>query len=155
VSRAAVDDAVSTAEPRWGISGIAGPLGIAGGGREPFPLALRDAAVVGLVEPTKPAMALGPHDSACTEPQPRRRMTWAELMRRVFALDVLECPVCRGPMKIIAEITEPEVIERFLAALDLPTEHPEIEPARPPPQLELPLDDTRQESRSEAMDEGA
>ena len=51
-------------------------------------------------------------------------------MRRVFSVDVLECPVCQGPMKIIAEITQPEVIERFLAALDLPTEHPEIERAR-------------------------
>ncbi len=34
-------------------------------------------------------------------------MTWAELMKRVFDLAVLKCPVCRGPMKIIAEITEP------------------------------------------------
>ena len=66
--------------------------------------------------------------------RPRRRMTWAELMRRVFALDVLGCPVCQGPMKIIAESTQPEIIERFLAALDLPTKHPELERARPPPQ---------------------
>ena len=67
----------------------------------------------------------------------RPRMTWAELMKRVFALDVLECPICRGSMKIIAEITQPSVIRRFLAALDLPSEPPEIEPARPPPQMEL------------------
>jgi len=58
-------------------------------------------------------------------------------------------------MKIIAEITQPEVIERFLAALDLPTRHPEIERARPPPQLELPLDETCEEPCIEAMDEGA
>jgi hypothetical protein len=108
-----------------------------------------------VAEPMKPVMVLGSRDWACTEPRPRRRLTWAELMRRVFSLDVLECPVCQGPMKIIAEITQPEVIERFLAALDLPTKHPEIERARPPPQLELPLDETYGEPRIEAMDEGA
>jgi hypothetical protein len=58
-------------------------------------------------------------------------------------------------MKIIAEITQPEVIKRFLAALDLPTEHPEVERARPPPQLELPLDEAYEEPLIEVMDEGA
>ena len=67
----------------------------------------------------------------------RRRMSWADLMKRVFELDVLECPACHGPMKIIAEITEPKVIKRFLAAMDLPTEMPEVSAARPPPQLEF------------------
>lgn len=76
-----------------------------------------------------PVMAIGSHDSVCTEVRQRSRLSWAELMRRVFALDVLECPVCRGPMKIIADITQPKIIERFLAALDLPAEHPEIERA--------------------------
>jgi len=59
-------------------------------------------------------------------------MSWAELMKRVFDLDVLQCPVCRGPMKVIAEITEPKVIKQFLAAMDLPTEMPEVDRARPP-----------------------
>jgi hypothetical protein len=58
-------------------------------------------------------------------------------------------------MKIIAEITQPEVIERFLAALDLPAEHPESDRARPPPKLELPLDEGYDEPHIEAMDEGA
>ncbi|MEX1362826.1 MAG: transposase, partial [Nannocystaceae bacterium] len=71
----------------------------------------------------------------------RRRMTWRELLKRVFAVDVLECPRCRGPMKIIAEITDPKAIRRFLAALDLPTEAPRIERARPPPQVDFGWDD--------------
>lgn len=94
-------------------------------------------------------------DSVCAEPRRRRRLTWAELLRRVFSLDVLECPVCRGPMKIIAEMTQPEVIDRFLAALDLPVECPEIARARPPPQLELPLDHGHEDPSIDAMDEGA
>ena len=68
-------------------------------------------------------------------------MSWATLMKRVFEIDVLECPVCQGPMKIIAEITQRDVIRRFLAALDLPTEAPRVQRARPPPQLDLGWDD--------------
>jgi hypothetical protein len=34
--------------------------------------------------------SIGLNDSACAEPRPLRRLSWAELMRRVFALDVLE-----------------------------------------------------------------
>ncbi len=64
-------------------------------------------------------------------------MTWADLMKRAFQIDVLECPVCSGRMKIIAEVTEPTVIKRFLAALDLSSEMPEIERARPPPPMDF------------------
>jgi hypothetical protein len=32
-----------------------------------------------------------------------RRLAWAELMTRVFAIDVLECPRCRGPMRLAVE----------------------------------------------------
>jgi uncharacterized protein YbaR (Trm112 family) len=152
VSRAALDEAISTVALRWGISGIVGPLGLVEDGQGLGQrIAPRDGAVA---EPMTPAMAIGPNDSACAEPRPRRRLSWAELMRRVFALDVLECPVCRGPMKIIAEITQPEVIERFLAALDMPAEHPEIERARPPPQLELSWDG-HDDPGIDAMGEGA
>ncbi len=31
-----------------------------------------------------------------------RNYGWAELMKRVFALDVLACPGCGGQMKVIA-----------------------------------------------------
>ncbi|MCX4239026.1 hypothetical protein [Paraliomyxa miuraensis] len=58
-------------------------------------------------------------------------------------------------MKIIAEITQPEVIERFLAALDLPIEPAEIGRTRPPPQLELPLDEWPEQLGIDAMGEGA
>jgi len=70
-----------------------------------------------------------------------RKMSWAELMKRVFSLDVLECPECKGRMKVIATITEPEVVRKFLASIGLPTELPATERARPPPQLELDLGD--------------
>ena len=59
-----------------------------------------------------------------------RRLSWAELMRRVFAVDVLECPGCGGRRKLIAVITEPEVIVAFLSCLGLPTRAPPLGPPR-------------------------
>lgn len=53
-----------------------------------------------------------------------RRLTWAQLLQRVFLLDILECPRCRGRRKLIAVIADPEVAERFLASLGLPTRSP-------------------------------
>jgi hypothetical protein len=60
------------------------------------------------------------------------RHPWAELMQRVFALDVLRCP-CGGRRKILAAITEARVIRAILAALGLPTEAPAVPAARGPP----------------------
>ncbi|WP_437301707.1 hypothetical protein [Sorangium sp. So ce426] len=39
-------------------------------------------------------------------------------MRRTFAIDVLECPACKGRMKLVAMVTEPRNIARFLSAGD-------------------------------------
>jgi hypothetical protein len=39
----------------------------------------------------------------------KRNYTWAQLMARTFAIDVLECPRCRGRMKIVAAIESPEL----------------------------------------------
>jgi hypothetical protein len=57
----------------------------------------------GLVVPA-PA---SPAPSPAAEPQRpplsnRKRLSWAELLKRVFAIDVLVCPRCEGPRKLIA-----------------------------------------------------
>ena len=70
-----------------------------------------------------------------------RRLSWAELMRRVFARDVLCCPRCGGRCTVLSTITQPEVIPGFLRSLGLPTEPPSVAAARPPPQWELEFDD--------------
>lgn len=69
--------------------------------------------------------------------RPAHRYLWAELMRRVFGLDVLRCEVCKGKRKLISLITERAVIVRILAHLRLETDPPPIQPARAPPQLEF------------------
>ena len=44
-------------------------------------------------------------------------MTWARRLKRVFAIDITECEKCKGPVKIIASIEDPVVIEKILAHL--------------------------------------
>ena len=39
--------------------------------------------------------------------RPLRRYAWADLLRRVFAVDVLECPDCGGRMRLLAAIHPP------------------------------------------------
>jgi hypothetical protein len=45
-------------------------------------------------------------------------------LRRVFAFEVLVCPRCGGPRRILGAVTEPHDVRRLLAALG---------PAEPPP----------------------
>ncbi|WP_441287763.1 transposase [Sorangium sp. KYC3313] len=58
---------------------------------------------------------------------------WAKLLRRTFAIHVLECPACKGWMKLVAMVTEPTNIARFLSALGEPTDVPARSPNRGPP----------------------
>jgi hypothetical protein len=44
---------------------------------------------------------------------------WNELLKRVFKKDALICHKCGHSMKIVADITDPEVIKKILKALDL------------------------------------
>jgi hypothetical protein len=39
-------------------------------------------------------------------------MTWAQRLKRVFAIDIETCRSCGGKLRVIASIEEPAVIER-------------------------------------------
>jgi hypothetical protein len=60
------------------------------------------------------------------------RVDWASLLRRSFSVDVMECPKCRGRLKVVAVITEREPVRRILAHLGMPTEPPLVARARDP-----------------------
>jgi hypothetical protein len=60
----------------------------------------------------------------------QRRLTWAELMQRVFEVDVLECPRCKGRRRLIAVLTDPEVIVPFLESIGVASRAPPVAPAR-------------------------
>ena len=65
------------------------------------------------------------------------KLTWAELLLRVFGEDVLRCPGCGGRRQMISTITDPVTIRRILGHLGLRTESYSFEPARSPPQAQL------------------
>jgi hypothetical protein len=67
----------------------------------------------------------------------RRGLSWAALMRRTFAFDVLACARCGGRLRLIALIEEVTVVTRILRHLGLPSELPTFAPARPPPASEV------------------
>ena len=53
------------------------------------------------------AFALTPPAPPPGRPSPRYRIPWAELLQRVFAVDVLQCPRCAGRLELIAFINQP------------------------------------------------
>jgi hypothetical protein len=62
-----------------------------------------------------------------------RYRPWAQLLRRTFGIDVETCPRCGGRMRLLALVTEPKNVARFLRHLGEPTEPPRRAPARDPP----------------------
>ena len=59
-------------------------------------------------------------------------------MRRVFEIDVLECPRCGGAMRILAQIHPPETTTAILEWLKLPSRPPPLAAAEP---IELAMTD--------------
>ena len=66
-----------------------------------------------------------------TVPHPRN-YTWAELMKRVWALDVLECPRRQGHMRVLAAIHPPDATQKILDCLGLPSRASPVNPAVQP-----------------------
>ena len=56
-----------------------------------------------------------PADAGPAPAAPRGAWTWAALMHRVFALDVLACPRCGGRLRVIAIVQDPAVVRTLLA----------------------------------------
>ena len=57
------------------------------------------------------------------------RMRLAQLLKRVFDIDIEQCPHCGGQLKLIAAIEEPAVIQRILTHLGLAAPPPPRAPA--------------------------
>ena len=103
----------------------------AAGGEATAPAASMRAAIV-----PGPAASRKRRRACATAPTSQRscgRHPWAELIKRVFLVDVLRCPRCGGRRKILAAITEGRAVRAILDALGLPTEPPVMHPARGPP----------------------
>ena len=70
-------------------------------------------------------------------PKPRR-VEWAELLRRVFAVDVLACPRCGGRMRLLSVIHPPDATRAILECLDLPPRAPPTRAPIPDPSEVVP-----------------
>jgi hypothetical protein len=84
------------------------------------------------IVPGKPA----PATPERTPAERHRAMTWAQRLSRVFRIDVTRCERCGGPVRIIASLSDPAVIDRILGVRGGAELHG---PARGPPQGELAL----------------
>jgi hypothetical protein len=67
-----------------------------------------------------------------------RAWSWAALMHRAFAVDLLACPHCGGRLRLIAPLHDPLIIRKLLAPLGIAHSgsnpgpaHPNSAPPRP------------------------
>jgi hypothetical protein len=65
------------------------------------------------------------------------RLTFAALLSRVFKIEIDTCSHCGGKMRIVAALTDPVSIRRYLEGTGQSAKIPEIAPARAPPQEEF------------------
>ena len=106
------------------------------------------AAVTVFVTPAQPVTvqakpvittegATGVAQPAQPEPVPPKRSPthylWTVLIARIYAVFLLMCPMCGGPMRLIAFITEGAQIKRILQHIGVDSEPPHTSPARGPP----------------------
>jgi hypothetical protein len=69
-----------------------------------------------------------------TKTSPAKRKEWARLIQKIYEVDPLTCPKCKGAMKIISFIDQPEVIKAILQHVGLWETQ-----KRPPPKTKSPL----------------
>ena len=58
-----------------------------------------------------------PAEATVDRDSPTAPLTWAERLKRVFGIDVSVCPLCGGTLRVIADVTDPDVIQTILAHL--------------------------------------
>ena len=99
------------------------------------------AGVLAPASPWRPRIApkppappvLAKPDAATRSRSASRYRPWAELLMRTFGVDVLQCPKCKGRMRLLAMVTERASLRRFLAQRGELVDVPERSPSRGPP----------------------
>ena len=69
----------------------------------------------------------------------RRRLGWAALLARVLFMDVTLYLTSGGRLGLVAVLSDPASIGRYLSGVGLAAAPPAVAAARPPPQRELDL----------------
>ena len=76
------------------------------------------------------ASANGTGDSAAAPTS--RHWAWPDLMRRAFEVDALACPRCRGRLRLVATVEDPDAIRTILATVAVSRELAARAPPFPP-----------------------
>ena len=101
-------------------------------------------ATLQLLTEARDKMEIDQTNPSQDKPQGRVRqaaaLCWAMLLARIYECLPLTCEKCGQPMRLIAFIMEPPVVEKILSHIGEPTEPPLVLPARAPPQGELDFD---------------
>jgi hypothetical protein len=117
--------------PRFNVTRYYGVLAPAAGFRQ-WIVPQKETSLVPAHSGCRPGVEAPKTDSTKTNMkrgwQPRN-YSWAQLMMRVYAIDVLSCPRCGGRMRILCAINSPTAIQKILVYLGLPTRAPPIAPA--------------------------
>ena len=58
-------------------------------------------------------------------------ISWSELLRRTFGIEIL-CTKCKSQLRLIALIKTEDLAKKILKAMHLPSDVPQLRPARPP-----------------------
>ena len=84
-------------------------------------------------EPTVLAPPLGAGPEGTGVKSSPHAWSWAALMHRAFAIDVLACAHCGGRLRLIATLHDPAVIPKILAHVGVGPSGPSPGPAPPEP----------------------
>ena len=88
--------------------------------------------------PPKPPASSPASTSSSPAVRSSYRLDWAALLKRVFAVDVMVCSRCDGPMKVIAFLEESNVVQGILTHLGLHAEPlPAVNAQAPPTTVEM------------------
>jgi hypothetical protein len=78
----------------------------------------------------------------CAEPGDEaksRRLSWSQLIRKVYEIDPLLCTFCGAQVRIVAFLVERSSLRRILQHLDVDGQQPEPLAHSPPAEAELVL----------------
>ena len=84
-------------------------------------------------------------DSPLPAPEPTRRpsLTWAQCMKRVYEINPLACPKCKGSMRIVAFLQNEAEISKIMGHLGIPKFKPPPKLPMAPTETDEPFDSTQ------------
>ncbi len=94
----------------------------------------RDKVVITASKRKKPPCPGAPQQASAPQQEQQRRMRWAELLKRSFLIDILECDKCGGRREVIAVIKDTNTVTKTLDHVGITSAPQRFEPARAPPQ---------------------